>query len=380
MADPTTEIASPAADAPAATPPPETNPAPMTRDEARAILEAVPNALPEGRDPLAQDDDSDPLMSGEDDPLETEEALPQEPAAEVVPDELPAAEELPTDEPTITADSDGRKRINILRKNQDGSFFFSARDRAIMNESAEAGISLADAEKRLFGERQAEAAPTAEADAAPKVKTSSDIKAEITTLRQQRKVAAGAYDRDKEMELTEQIEELTTDFAAASFRETQAEQTAKAQEQTAQSAFAQAEGDSFEEVKTKFPDAWVVGSELNKAVWAEIRRMEEVQPNFKSDPDWPFTLAAKVATRKGILAKAAAAATAKPAAPRLLPAPAQRRATPVPSPGAVSGAIPATDPIAALSKKLADATASGDHTARRAISEEIYKMGRPRAA
>jgi hypothetical protein len=322
----------------------------------------------------------DRLAEADRDPLaqEPEEQAEAEAQAEV---EADAAELAPLDQPADTATppvetkKEERVRINSLRKNEDGSFVYDERERAIMNLSDEAGISLAAAELRLFGERKPiTETPAAEAPEAVKPPTAAEIDAQIAELRVRRQEAREGFDDKGADEINDQINDLTRTRQDALLRDVQSQQ---AQRET-QSTVQQQVGESMGRAIDSYPDAAKAGSPLETALRAETERLTKAGSPLLQDADWPETLAAKVATRLGIAAQVAAKSTVAPVVKSAAPKPAAptapsptKRATPLPSPGSVSGPSPQVNRVDSLRQRMNEAKARGDWNALQALGAEI---------
>lgn len=300
------------------------------------------------RDPLAQDET--PVE-------ESTETVPVDPAAEVaLVDETTPAVEL----------TDERVRTNINRKKTDGSFVHSERTRAALTLSHDEQIDYEEAYTRLFGERKEPASEKpAEAAPAKSEPTAAEIDAQIKDLQAQRKKARASIDDDREVELTDKIEGLIAERQDALSRDWQRQQTQKETQSTVEQQIDASVG----RAEALYPDAAKTGTALHGAITAEIARLQKAGSALLSDPEWPETVAAKVASRLGIAPKVAApkAAAAKPAA-AAVPV---RKATPVPSPGSVSGPAPQVSRVDSLRQRMIDAKAKGDWNALQALGAEI---------
>lgn len=386
MPEPTTPEAQ-AADAASTSPaqegvtPPET-PQALTVAQADALLsgaddrpERDPLDGPMDRDPLDDMSDSDPLAALDSPAEQQQEEVAEEPVAETAepdPEAEAPTEEAAEEAAELKTEADGRKRTNILRK-KDGKYVYSDAERAIMLLADEEGISLAQASQRLG--IKLEAAPAAEAEVQPEpVKTTAQIDAEIAALKAERAEAKSRFDDDAKDAATEKIEELILQRQNA--REREVEQTV--QQRTSQAKFDQGVTESLARVTEAYPDATTEGTDLNLAVQAETdRQFRETPETFKKNPKWPLAIVAQVALEMGIAPKAKAP-VAKPAAtvaPKvaLKPAAPTKRATPIPSPGSVT-APTQSNPLADLSKQLADAQAKNSLKEIESVTAKIFAL------
>lgn len=341
----------------------------MSDDQAREILRGAGRKPVREVDVLSDEGDGrDPLL---DEGTTLEEVLGYEPetATDPVPKEEETAEttetaeaepeastaEQATEEPPVKTEADGRKRVNIFRKNADGTFVHSDLTRRAMIMADEHGIDLIDALKTLgagdkLSEKPAEAVP------AKKEPTAAEIDAQIADLKARRKEAKANFNDDAKDDLTEQIEELLQSRQDALHRDAQAQQ---AQRET-QSTMAEKVNASMAEAIRAYPDSGTEGTPLNVAAQAETDRLHAIQSPLLQDEDWPETVLAKVAARMGIAPVAKTAPVAKPATAPVVKAPAPKvaplkRATPVPAPGSVSAPVAKVDPRKELERQI-DAT------------------------
>lgn len=372
MPEPTTTGTVKAADAVATSPTPDGATPPkaaatadsMSNDQALEILRGAGRTPPREVDPLSDEGDGrDPLtdegVSLEDvlglgpetvaDPAEeqTEQAEATE-TAEAGTDEAPAEEE----QPPVKTEADGRKRVNIFRKNADGSFVHSDLTRRAMILADEHGIDLMDALNTLgaggkLSEKPAEAAP------AKKEPTPAEIDAQIKDLRVQRKEARDSINDPLADELNDQINDLLIERQNALQRDAQVQQT----QRETQGTLAQKVDASAQRAVVPYPDAGKEGTALFDAVEAESERLRAVNSPLLLDEDWPETVVAKIATRLGIAPVAKVAPKAAPSAPvagKIAPKVAPKRpATPVPSPGSISAPVAKVDPRKELEQQIA---------------------------
>lgn len=385
MSDPTAPVAdAPAQNVEGVTPPETTaapsatqKPAKMGLEQAREILrqDTAQAASPAGRDPLeslsAERDpleqvaENDPLEIGLAEPGETPDAQAQTPE-ETPPQDEPEPQQTDSEPSTEAEDKpqQGRKRLNIYRRNPDGSYVYNERERAILQLSEEQGIGFLQAQRILYGEAPEEteqAAPEAEArpQEAPLV---DELDSQIASLKAEKKQAADNLDMSRLVEIDEQLEGL---------REAKARRTVE-QQQRASEAQQQLQAHAQRALE-RFPEASQEGSDLHLAITAEVARMERENPGAFADPRWPMTVAAYCAAELGIApssAKPAAAPSSRTAAPKpKLPA----RPAPAPAPGTATSA--STLPtITQISQKIAEARRRGDMNALKAANAERVRL------
>lgn len=364
---------------PASTTPP-TDPKALTYEEAGRVLDeagnpaknaADPLADPEEVDPLADPDEPDPLALGEaestlDELLPTTEEQPTVPEAEVQP-AAPVEGEVQTtpttDEPTTTPAGENEEMPKRIRLNLEQ---MNARDFAVILHARKTGKSLREAETDLFGTNTPADQVTTPAATTPEPAPESpeQIKAEIESLKAERRTAAEAYDGKTQVEITEKIEAAQERLVEARARQT-----------TAAATYESAYTESLALAQTEFPDASKPGTDLHDAILMDKKRLEQVNPRFFDDPQWPETLVFKHAGKLGITpasraktTPAAAATTPSPAAtapkpgttPAAKPLPV-KPARPVvsPAPGGRADAQ-ATVTAQSIREQLKEATAKGD--------------------
>lgn len=339
----------------------------MSTDQAREILRGagrkpvrevdVLSDEGDGRDPLldegttleevlgyAPEEDAEPAKEEPAETTETAEAGTETPAA------------CTTEEPPIKTEADGRKRVNIFRKNADGSFVHSDLTRRAMIMADEHGIDLIDALKTLgAGDRLSEKA--AEAAPAKKEPTAAEIDAQIADLEKQIEDAEDVtFNDDLARKLNRQLRQLLPQRQDALLRDMQAKQA----ERETQGTFETQVSASFERAKAVYPEAVNEGSNFNVAAQAYTDQLFATNSPLLKQADWPEVALAIVAAREGVAAvipikaapKVAAAPVAAKPAPRVAPL---KRATPVPPPGSVSSAPAKVDPRKELERQI-DAT------------------------
>lgn len=338
----------------------------MSNDQAREILRGAGRTPLRESDPLSDEDGSDPLTN---EGLTIEQVLGYEPetaadpvedqqeeqaettteTAEAATEEAPATEE--QEQPPVKTEADGRKRVNIFRKNADGTFVHSDLTRRAMIMADEHGIDLIDALKTLgagdkLSEKPAEAAP------AKKEPTPAEIDAQIKDLREKRKEARESINDDLADKLNDEINDLVIERQNALQRDVQAQQV----QRETQGTLAQKVDASAQRAVVPYPDAGKEGTALFDAVEAESERLRTINSPLLLDEDWPETVVAKIATRLGIAPAAKVAPKAAPAAPvtgKTAPKVAPKRtATPVPSPGSISAPVAKVDPRKELERQL----------------------------
>lgn len=343
----------------------------LTPDQMREILRGSDESAPQqkSRDPL-EEETFDPLTAFDDGGHRIEQA--DEPPAEAEPvGEVEAANpveeqpevESPDESTTRKTEADGRRRININRKNEDGTFVLSDRTRAVLALIDEEKIDWPEAERRLGfaplpAEAKAKEEETPSVKAAP-VKSSADLAAEIDAKLNE--IETAGNDLQPTGTLLRELKQLERDQAAASARESD---VARAQE-TAQQTRARISQESERLAAEQYGES-ILNNPAKRAGYQDYLNAQNELYDVQSVPGWQHLTLAAYAATQGIAPKlskssaaqpAEAARGAKPAAPAAKPAPA-RRAVPVPSPGGMSGA--AVNPAQGLSEQIQAARAARD--------------------
>ena len=376
----------------------------MSLEEARATLRGLREGTPRERNPLLDEDASDPLtnegktledvlgIGAADSPLEPEPdpaAKDAEPTVETAEPE-PVAEVPATDEAAQAAlaktEQDGRRRININRKDASGKHIHSDKTRIAAALADERGVDMMVAYLDLFGTPpQSASAALAEAAKPEPQKSVAELDAAITALKTKRADARKKYassfddaDNAAAAEASDAIEDLQQQRTDAIVLELK-QQTSKREAET---TFQQQEDQSITRATALYPDAGKEGTELFDAVQAEVLQLTARKSPLLDEPDWPELVTARVANRLGTPAKTQEKAhvVAKPVTPAAAPAkPAApvKRATPVPAPGSVSGGTPAANPRAELEKRIETET---DPVKLQQLMREAIKLERQRAA
>lgn len=345
------------------TPPTAADSARMSTDQAREILRgAGKNSRTHEPDPLTDEGDGrDPLT---DEGVTLEEVLgigPEESQAEPEEQEqeeatgaeaeaaeteaVPAAEAVP-----VKTEADGRKRVNLMRKNADGTYVYSEQTRAALLLADEEGIDYEEARQRLFGDRQP-VAKAADAAPVPREPTAAEIDAQLADLEKKIEEAEEALDYPALPKLNRELRALLPNRQDALLRDMQRQQ---AQQETRQTV-AQQQETSRVKALAAYPDAGKEGTPLQIAAQARINRIWQEQSPLMSDPDLFETVVAMEAVRLGVTptlpAAKAAPAKAVPAKPAT-PVVASKRATPMPAPGSVSAPAAKVDERAEISAKI----------------------------
>jgi hypothetical protein len=374
----------------------------MTEAEARAALRAGSRPQAEERDPLAespegedpllthdQDNDADPLgvLVEATEEAETDagtttdtEATGETPVAttesEIV--AVPEAEAAKTTEDE-DAHPQGRKRLNIFRKNAAGEYVYDARERAAMQFADESVIGVIEAYTRLFGEMpKAQVTPGTKEQPPEKEPTAAEIQQQILTLRQQRKDAAVGLDTIKANELTEQIEDLIDQRNAATQLEAERGRAKQTEAERSQSE----QLESMHRAGALFPDVTTDGTELHTAITLEIAKIERSNPMFFRDPEWPESLTAKLAARLGVMPVVSKPSeTIKPAPGKsatepntvVRPTPPKQAARPAPAPGGISAQAPKAN-VQDFQARLSAARTRNDLPAIKALMREARTL------
>lgn len=278
----------------------------------------------------------------------------------------------------------GRKRLNIYRKNGDGTFVYDARERAVLQLADEEGIGLKEAEQRLFGDTKQEAEATVEEkEQQQQQQTQANAltaaQAEITRIEGEMDAASKALDMEKYHALNK---ELRTAERKLGQLQSQVE-SVRGQEM---SAYATAELESKKQSIQLFPDTGKEGTALFDAIRKDVTRLEKTNPSFFKDPEWPLTLAAKHAAVLGIAPVSAktssesttqdkktaqAAIQKKTATDAPKPKQAARLVPPGPAGGNHSVARGQETSAQEISQKIKAAQASGDIAELRRITREL---------
>lgn len=362
-------------------------------EQARQTLRNANTREAAGRDPLEESAHSDPLSDeegrGAEDPLGiADEPTEEQPAAGTGETPAPETGEQPTETETQTEQQEqeeeeeqapaeaeepkGDKQRNRVRVRPER---IGDRDFAIVELADREGISLKEAEARLYGEAAATEGKEGDEQQPGKEPTVSDLETQIESLRKEKKQAAQNLDSERVEDLRDQIDEAREKLSELKAK-TESRQSQQAQSQAAAEAASKAQAVKF------FPDAAKADTALFRAIAADVARLENSNPAFFRDPEWAETLAAKHAARLGIApaiapAKPAPPAAAKPVA-KATPAPAAapaKPARPVPSPAsgsAQASVVRPSQPSAAdITAKLAAAKASGDIESVRTILRQL---------
>lgn len=326
------------------------------------------------RDILMEMEQSDDPLNGLYEDIQPPEGTADEQPAETAPVD-PPAEAAPVDEQHAPELTDERVRTNINRKKSDGTFVHGERTRAALTLSHEQQIDYEEAYTRLFGDRQpATRENPAEAVPAKPEPTAAEIDAQLAGLKAKRKEARTAFNDEQAGDLTEQIEDLLTARQDALLRDVQRQQV----QRETQSTVEQQVNASVGRAEGLYPDAAKPGTPLHGAIAAEVARLSKV-PGAFADPEWPETVAVKIASRLGIAARLPAP-TAKPVAPAAkLTAPAARKpatSVPNPSPGSVTSPPAPVSKHAELRQRMQAAKASGNLVALQRLGDEIMALSR----
>lgn len=378
------EAVAPKPEAPAA-------PVKMTREQSLEILRGS-NKL------VAQQVDSDPLAEDGFDPLldldaegnrievpsDTEEAPEPEPAApakEEAAAEVPVTPEVPVETPAEQAE--GRKRLNIMRRNEDGSPIYSDRERAILQLSGDEGISLAAAEKRLYGGLTADKTADAEKVDAVKEPTVAELTAQIAEAEGEYEKALESFVNADIIKANRKVQELREQRVEAKQRAREEAQAAQRQTETSAQTFERQQTESMGEAEKVFSPLMEGPhrATLTKAINEAFANGDPVTKSSK----WPMRIAAEVALSLGIAPKLAEAAPAKGAtkpaeaatpatkpAPKVAPAAPLKRAVPLLSPGNVGGGSPSA--AQTISQRIQAAKASNDLPALKLLMREATKL------
>lgn len=200
----------------------------------------------------------------------------------------------------------GRQRINIFRKNDDGTYVYTPRERAIMQLADEQKISLAQAEKELYGTSSAaEAAGGGNGEKTSgngenKADPAAVIEAKIAELKTKREQAADSLNMKEFTRLTEEIDAAKDELRGIGLQRQREQEQAQSSAQTERQ---RAETVSMARAVELFEDAGKPDTELYRAIELDMRRYEQSNPHIFDDADWPETLAAKHAARLGIAPK-----------------------------------------------------------------------------
>lgn len=326
-------------------------------------------------DILAEMERSDDPLSGLYDETEPPaEAAPEAEATAPVEAEAEAPAEDPAqDEPVVKTEADGRKRVNIFRKNADGSFVHSDITRRAMIMADEHGIDLIDALKTLGAGDQLVAKP-AEAAPAKQEPTAAEIDVQLAEVEKQIDEANESLDYAALPKLEKESRALTLKRQDALLSDMQRQ---RAQQETQQTVQQQQEASRVKAVAA-YPDAAKEGTPLNLAAQARINRIFGEGSTLMTDPDMFEAAVVLEANRLGIppVIPPKAAPVAKPAAPAkpAVPVVAAKRATPMPAPGAVSAPPAPVSKHAELSARMKAAKAAGNLQELQKIGAEMESM------
>lgn len=336
----------------------------------------------EGNDPFAEFVPSDPLADDENEDevtAETEETDEQssEESEETETESEPAEEETSeetnedeqAEEPTEKK-PDGRKRLNIYRRNADGSYVYSEEERAELVLADAEGISLSEARRRLGRETAPEPKAEKQEEQAPE-ESVEDLRAKIEVLKAEKKKAAATLELETALEKADEIHELQRKIESIERAREQSQVAKQTELQTLVNA-------SMEVAIAAYPDIAKEGTPLYEAGQREIARLQKVNPTAFNDPEWPETVAAKVALKLGIAKVAPSEPEARKPAPAPKPKPTQpaRKARPLPGPGegATSAAKPTRGPEQ-IRADIAAAKANNDFDAIARLTREELMAG-----
>lgn len=250
------------------------------------------------------------------------------------------------------------------------------RDFAIVQLADHEKISLADAERRLYGITAKDAPATEVQEQTETGPTVESIGAEIEALKIQRTAAEAGLDLKKGHELSDQIHELKLQQHELLNAQKAADRAADREKtQTAEQAFAGAQQSSIEKAAKMYPDLANRKSALALAVESEIQARCKSDPAFFERANWAVLLAVELATEKGIAPSMAKPAASKPTPAQVLPKKQARPAPPNPAPGTASGATQPTNE-AALLVELDKATKKNDLEGIRAVRRQLEALPR----
>lgn len=363
------------------TPPNAADAARMSTDQARDILRgAGKNSVRHEPDPLTDEGDGrDPLtdegvtleevlgIGPETDQTEPEQQEQQESPAET--EAEATAEEAPAEQVPVKTEADGRKRVNLMRKNSDGTYVYSEQTRAALLLADEEGIDYEEARQRLFGDRQ----PVAKAAEAAPVKpepTAAEIDAQLADLEKKIEEAEDALDYPALPKLNRELRALLPKRQDALLRDMRNQQAQQESRQTV----AQQQETSRVKALAAYPDAGREGTPLQLAAQARINRIWQEQSPLMSEPDLFETVVAMEAVRLGVTPTIAPKGPAKSApVAKAAPVVATKRATPMPAPGSVSAPVAKVDPRAELAAKIAT---TRDTAVLKELMREAVKLDR----
>jgi len=172
------------------------------------------------------------------------------------------------------------------------------------NPTAQPAAPNQNADSQQQPNQAPSAAPAPAVEPAPDVAT---ITSQIETLRQQRSEAVAEYDRQKEIELTSQIEDALAALSEAKAAAVLRSQTSKSQENAVQAA--------VEEIYAKFPESEDPKSYFYFRMQQEVTDYEQKRGPISNHPSQLLEIAKSVAKELGVSSDAPPPAPRKAAAP-----------------------------------------------------------------
>lgn len=257
------------------------------------------NPFPESDDPL-EELLGEKAESGKQkaEPSETETAegtQETEGTKETTTETEETTETKPGDEPDEdeVVNEDGKTKSKRIRVNLSR---LPDRDAAILRLASEKGLSLKDAETRLFGESKPAGTKEPETTKPEPEPTVDEIDGQIDELETAMDAAHLTLDEAKVKELRGKLKVARKAMDAAQARAVEARTLAAAAESERTNSVRQ----SMARATEIYPDAVNEKSALYADIQAEVTRLEQSDPAFFRNPKWPILVAAGCAAERGI--------------------------------------------------------------------------------